>query len=700
MRKRKRKNLVPILFFAVAGAAVLSLGIRLAGELGKEKPEELLVRYMGYIESGEYEKMYEMVDVDTLTGLDREGFIERNSRIYEGIEVHDLKISDIQETDRNGKTVTVAYDTSMDTVAGEISFSNEVVFENTKEGYLLLWKDALIFPELTATEKVSVTTHKAARGKILDRNGKTLAGPGTAVLVGIVPGKLREEENPGSLKRIAQLLEMDEETIRDKLAASWVREDSFVPLTTIPEVLDMQVLLGGLSEEMQKEQERQEQLLAIPGVMLTDVEVRSYPLGEAASHLIGYVQNVTAEDLEEHEGEGYDSSSVIGRSGMEALYEKELKGRNGCEISIVDQNGNKRAVLASIPKQDGQNIQLTIDSELQTSLYRKFAEDPGCSVAVQPYTGEVLALVSTPSYDNNDFIMGMSDEQWTSLNEDEKMPLYNRFRQIWCPGSSLKPVVAGIGLKTGAIDPDEDSGSEGLSWQKDSSWGSYYVTTLHDYSPVNLTNALIYSDNIYFAKAALKIGADAFVSSLESLGFGQELPFEITMTKSQYSNTDKIETEIQLADSGYGQGQILVNPLHLASMYTAFLNGGDMLKPKLRYEEDSVSEIWIPQAFSEEIVDQVMEGLYGVVNNSGGTGYGAHREDMTLAGKTGTAELKASQEDTSGTEIGWFSVFTTDRNAASPILLVSMVEDVKNLGGSGYVVEKDAQVLDEYFTAE
>ena len=172
------------------------------------------------------------------------------------------------------------------------------------------------------------------------------------------------------------------------------------------------------------------------------------------------------------------------------------------------------------------------------------------------------------------------------------------------------------------------------------------------------------------------------------------------MTKSQYSNTDKIETEIQLADSGYGQGQILVNPLHLASMYTAFINGGDMLKPKLRYEADAASEVWVPQVFSEEIVDQVMEGLYGVVNNSEGTGYGARREDMTLAGKTGTAELKASKEDTSGTEIGWFSVFTTDRNAASPILLVSMVENVKNLGGSGYVVEKDAQVLDEYFTAE
>ena len=94
------------------------------------------------------------------------------------------------------------------------------------------------------------------------------------------------------------------------------------------------------------------------------------------------------------------------------------------------------------------------------------------------------------------------------------MPLYNRFRQIWCRGSSLKPVVAGIGLKTGAIDPDEDSGSEGLSWQKDSSWGSYYVTTLHDYSPVNLTNALIYSDNIYFAKGRSEDWGGCFCKAL------------------------------------------------------------------------------------------------------------------------------------------------------------------------------------------
>ena len=253
----------------------------------------------------------------------------------------------------------------------------------------------------------------------------------------------------------------------------------------------------------------------------------------------------------------------------------------------------------------------------------------------------------------------------------------------------------------GAFTANDDFGNEGLAWQKDSSWGDYTVTTLHDYAPVILKNALIYSDNIYFAKAALKIGADQLMQSLNQIGFNQELPFDIKMSESQYSNTDKTETEIQLADSGYGQGQILVNPLHLASIYTAFLNDGNMIKPYLHADGGSTSgEIWIKDAFSPQIVSEGMEGLEGVVNNPEGTGYGACREDIRLAGKTGTAELKATKEDTSGTEIGWFTVFTTDRDTKNPILLISMVENVKDIGGSGYVVEKDKAILDEYLGNE
>ena len=252
----------------------------------------------------------------------------------------------------------------------------------------------------------------------------------------------------------------------------------------------------------------------------------------------------------------------------------------------------------------------------------------------------------------------------------------------------------------------------GLSWQKDASWGDYFVTTLHAYEPVTMENALIYSDNIYFAKAALKIGADALEQELDAMGFGEQMPFEIVMPPSQYSNTEQIESEIQLADSGYGQGQILVNPLHLAGLYTAFCNGGNAVKPWLVYENEAGgadadsdrgneagagAEIWLPQIFSAETAAQVLEGMKKVVNNPEGTGFAARREDVVLAGKTGTAEIKASVEDTDGTEIGWFAVFTAEKEAENPLLIVSMVENVKEIGGSGYVVNKDKNALEAYW---
>ena len=602
---------------------------------------------------------------------------------------------EIEVTAYDEERKAVTYQTSFDTVAGNISFENEAIFLKGEDGYKLAWDDSLIFPELGSTDKVKISTTQANRGGILDRNGRVLAGKGVASSVGIVPGKLEDRDE--AIQQIAELLEIESEVIEKKLSAKWVKEDSFVSIKTIPKVAEIELMKIEQDEEVLKENERQEKLLEIPGVMISDTEVREYPLGEAAAHLVGYVQSVTAEDLENHAGEGYTANSVMGKSGMEGLFEKELKGQNGSSIYIVDSAGNKKTELASIFVQDGKDIQLTIDADLQRSLYAQFKEDKSCSVAMNPYTGEVLALVSTPSYDNNDFIMGLSNEQWTALNEDENKPMYNRFRQVWCPGSTFKPIIAAIGLESEAIDPMEDYGNEGLSWQKDSSWGSYCVTTLHTYEPVILENALIYSDNIYFAKAALKIGTEEMESSLTELGFNEEIPFDIKMAKSQYSNTENIETEIQLADSGYGQGQVLVNPLHMACIYSAFCNEGNIIKPYLVYQAEATVTFWMPGAFSKETAKQVLEGTKKVVNDSHGTGYAAHRDDIVLAGKTGTAEIKASKDDTSGTELGWFAIYSTEETVEHPILIISMVEDVKGRGGSGYVVKKDSAVLEDWF---
>ena len=374
-----------------------------------ESPEDTLVEYMNHIEKKEYEAMYAMIDSGEKGYLEKEEYIQRNSKIYEGIEVTDIKIDHIVIKEKKADTVTLSYESSCNTIAGAIQFDNMVELKKTKQGYKLVWQDSLIFPDLESDDKISVTTSKAERGEILDRNGKMLAGKGVATSVGIIPGKL--EDRNVSLEKIAELLKIDVETINNKLTAKWVKEDSFVPIETIPKVKETDLMKIQPEEKTLEEQERQNKLLEIPGVMLSDVEVRSYELGEAAAHLIGYVQSVTAEDLENHPGEGYTNESVIGRSGLEKIYERQLKGKDGCDIKILDSDGEEKEVLVGTFKEDGKDIRLTIDSDLQKSLYEQFKEDPGCSVAMNPYTGEVLALVSTPSYDNNEFIRGLSSRK-------------------------------------------------------------------------------------------------------------------------------------------------------------------------------------------------------------------------------------------------------------------------------------------------
>lgn len=672
---KKRRSFLPIivlLSILIIALVVIIFFYRFYNK-GK-KPSDILQTYLSYIKAGDYENMYALVDAGDVT---KEDFISRNQNIYEGIGCSDVDVKIISE-----EADTVSYTVTLSTLAGEITYDNKTSFTQDKENEtLIVWDDSMIFPDLTSTDKIRIYTDEAKRGQIVDRNNVVLAGTGSAYSVGLVPGKMNEDHS-SDLDRLSQLLGMSSEEIESELSKSWVTDDSFVPLTTISS----------------SDEELQNQLLAIAGVKLTTVEVRNYPYKEAAAHLIGYVSQVTAEDLENHPNEGYSSDSVIGKSGLESLYEKELRGENGYTIVIEDENGQQKSVLAYQNKTDGQDIRLTIDITLQNSLYEEFQEDEGCSVAMNPYTGEVLALVSTPSYDTNQFILGLTTDQWNNLNNDESQPLYNRFRQTFAPGSTLKPFTAAIGLAEGTIDPSKDYGSNGTSWQKDSSWGDYYITTLQDYSPGTLENALIYSDNIFFAKAALTLGAEKFTQGLDSFGFNKVVPFEIKMSQSQYANTETITDEIQLADSGYGQGQVLVNPLHLAVMYTSFSNNGNIIQPYLIYKDNPSSTVWIDGAISSENAAVLTDDLTSVVNNPNGSGYAAHRTDMELAGKTGTAELK-SEQGTTGQEIGWFSVFTTDPDAEKPVLIVSMVESVEDKGGSTYVVKKDASVLNSYFAS-
>ena len=697
---KKHNSKKKILLLAGGGILVLAAaavgGVLLYQNVFSGSREQVLKEYMACIEECRYEDMYDFLDSSSQEAVSQEDFVTRNQNIYEGIEVSDIQLDISGEQDRGQP---LSYSVVMNTVAGEISYDNTTAFEREDGDWKIVWTDALIFPSLGESDRVSVTTLEAERGSIYDRNQNLLAGQGTVESVGLVPGKM-DVQPQEEIQTIAQILGLTEDSISSSLDASWVQTDSFVPLKDMTQdQLDQPYTDADGNETGQTVQEA---LLACPGVMISESESRVYPYGEATAHLLGYVQQINAEELEEMADQGYDSQSIIGKSGLESLYEDRLRAKDGHKISILDSEGNEKEALAMEPAQDGEDITLTIDINWQTQVYQTYQEDESCSVVMNPKTGEVLALVSTPSYDSMDFVLGLSQEQWDALNSDAAQPLYNRVRETWVPGSSFKPVIGAIGLSTGTLTADEDLGASGLSWQKDSSWGDYYVTTLHEYSgAANLRNALVYSDNIYFAKTALQIGADTLAQQLEKLGFNQEIPFDISMTSSQYSNTEGIDTEIQLADSGYGQGQILVNPLHLACIYSAFFNEGDMIAPYLEYEEGKTPSYWIEDAFTPEAAQTIYEDLQEVVSDAGGTGHNAASvSGVTLGGKTGTAEIKDSQEDTEGTELGWFAVYNTGASDEDTVLMLNMVEDVKGRGGSGYVVDKDVEIWNQMAAAQ
>ena len=421
---------------------------------------------------------------------------------------------------------------------------------------------------------------------------------------------------------------------------------------------------------------------------------REYPYGEIAAHLVGYIRGISSEELEAHKGEGYTESSLIGKTGLELAFEDRLKGKNGSGIYIVNENEEVIETIAETDMEDGEDIRTTIDIDLQKDIYEELDGDNGFSVAINPKNGEVLAMVSTPSFDSNKFITGFTDKEWNDLSSDENTPMFTRYENTWAPGSSFKPITGAVGLTTNSFTANEDFGSSGLSWQKDESWGNYKITTLTTYGgAANLRNALIYSDNIYFAKAALKIGSKTFSEQLLKIGFDKTIDFPITMSKSQFGENNEFSSEIDLADSGYGQGKILVNPLHVASIYSAFVNDGNMIKPHIEYSEKT--EYWIENAFSEESAEEIKDDLIQVVENANGTGHEAKIEGITIAGKTGTAELKnAGEED--GEELGWFNAFVVSDVKEEQLLTINMIENVENRGGSHYLLPKVRNIFNNY----
>lgn len=629
-----------------------------------EQANETVQSFVTALENEDYQQVSGLVSASSLEEIDytAEEVQERYETIYGGIGADVVEAADVQVNEDENGQFNVQYILQMTTSLGDMEEQAfETVLEETEAGFAVAWQPGLIFPQMELGDTVRINMESGARGDILDRNGEMLAGEGPAWQAGLYPVALGEgQEREEALQNIAETFETSTEELENLLSAGWVTEESFVPFTIVEE--------GNTPE--------------VSGVLYQETTARTYPLGEAGAHLIGYVGEVFAEDIEEDPT--LQPGDIIGKSGLEATFNERLRAKNGGKITIQNAEDVEKEVLQEEPVEDGEDITITIDASLQQQYFAGFDGQSGAAVVSEPSTGELLVLTSSPSYDPNLMANGISDEAYQAYADDAETPFLPRYTARYAPGSTFKGITAAIGLDSGATTLDETHTITGLEWQKDDSWGDYKVTRVSEQpTEVSLEDALIYSDNIFFAQEAVEMGADTYLNGLKQFPFGEMFELPVSMNPTQISNSGSFDTEMLLADTSFGQGELLMSPLHQAIFYSPFANGGDLVFPKLETEAETPEPI---QPVTPESAQTVSDLLTQVVASPDGSTHALNDMSMTVGAKTGTAEIQAAEAEDGNITNGFLWAFDAD---AQSFLSIVLIEDQS---GSG-VVEQFSPVI-------
>ncbi|SCT12600.1 PBP2a family beta-lactam-resistant peptidoglycan transpeptidase MecC3 [Staphylococcus caeli] len=621
------------------------------------------------IEKGDYNKIYKNSSETSKLAFGEEEIIDRNKKIHKDLGVNNLKITNhkTKKTGKDKKQVDVKY--NMYTKYGTIRRNSQLNFIYEDKHWKLDWDQGVIIPGLKNRQKINIETLKSERGKIIDRNGIELAKTGNAYEIGIVPNKTPENK----YSDIARDLQIDTTAITNKVNQKWVQPDSFVPI-----------------KKVNKKDESIDKLIKSYNLQINTIKSRVYPLNKATAHLLGYVGPINSEELQSKQFKNYSKNTVIGKKGLERLYDKQLQNTDGFRVSIANTYENKPLdTLLEKKAKNGKDLYLTIDTRVQESIYKNMKNDYGSGTALQPKTGEILALVSTPSYDIYPFMNGISNHDYHKLSNNKKEPFLNKFQITTSPGSTQKILTSIIALKENKLNNNTNFDIYGKGWQKDESWGDYNITRFKVVDgKIDLKQAIESSDNIFFARIALALGAKKFEKGMKDLGVGENIPSDYPFYKAQISNSN-LNNDILLADSGYGQGEILVNPIQILSIYSALENNGNIQNPHVLRE--TKSQIWKKSIISKKDIGILTNGMERVVTKT-------HRDDIyknyaRIIGKSGTAELKMKKGET-GRQIGWFVSY--DKNNPNMLMAIN-IKDVQNKGMASYNAAISGKVYDDLY---
>ena len=470
------------------------------------------------------------------------------------------------------------------------------------------------------------------RGIIYDRNQEHLASNRQNFQVSIVAEQTTNvQETLDAFKKIMPLTEAEEEKIKKELK----RKRSFVPIK--------------IKDNLTWEEVAKIQLNApsLPGIVIDEGLSRYYPFGEKMTHLLGYVSSVSDSDVKDDpllEVPGFK----IGKAGIEKFFEKRLRGRGGNQKLEVNAYGR---VMKEIEKNDGvlgERVDLSIDARLQSKAFELLGEESGAVVLMDFHNGEILAFVSTPSYDPNLMVTGISNDDWKALLNNERHPLTNKvIAGQYSPGSTFKMIVALAGLESGAIKPETRFFCAGKMFL-----GSHpfhcWKHSGHGY--LDVVQALQHSCDIFFYETAQKVGIEKIADMARRLGLGEKIGIGLDNEKAGLI-PDKAWKQRRYKEpwhpgetliSGIGQGYILTTPLQLVTMMARLVNGGYEVKPTfLRVSEEEQKNIKKIN-LSSTYLDIVKEGMFNVVNVPGGTAYMSRFDynGMKMGGKTGTTQVR------------------------------------------------------------
>jgi penicillin-binding protein 2 len=588
------------------------------------RPEDAASAFFAAWQKGQYSAMYDMLAADARAATPRDVFVRRYTNIHQGIGEQNIAV---QATGSATPDHLVPFSATRSLATfGNVTETNGLPLVQDPNGnWKVAWQPGLIFSGLTATTTVRVTPDIPARGKILDRTGKPLADNGSILSVGVVPGQIKDEG--ALLQALAGALGLPPEVIKQRYQAG--QPDWFMPIVDRPE---------------SDRDELQSKIGSVPGVALQDKPARVYPLGQAAAQVVGYVGHPTADELQKLASAGYDDSDWVGRSGLEAWGEERLAGTRGGVIQIVDQNGKVIREIARKASVPGQDLELTLDAEMQTAAFGGLGDKIGSAVVLDPRDNSVLALASNPSFDPNQFVVGLTDDQWQQLNGGDHPLVLRASESAYPTGSIFKVITMAAGMENG-VARTTDIYDCGLNWN------GLPGVTLHNWQSegkLRLSEALTESCNPAFYEIGLKLDQlDPGLLPTFARTFGLGKPTGIggvsevsgTVPDPSWKQQEIGEawTSGDSVNLAIGQGYLLATPLQMANVYAALARGGPLLAPKIAQDQDQLSLGSLN--LSASTLAAIADGMRRVTTTPQGTAYYAFKDEkLPIAAKTGSAE--------------------------------------------------------------